>query len=108
MRFRILIAVETDVTNPAESFWSLVRNVMPETHVSLTIIFSWESGLGKFASWKSTEIQSTFRSGILVTARDVPFKILFPVKAVGSTTGDRTFDISLVRLDVFAKKNSQL
>ena len=70
--------------------------------MSLTIVFSWESGLGKFASWKFTEIQSTFRSDILVTARDVPFKILFSVKAVGSTTGDRAFDISLVRFDVFA------
>ena len=39
---------------------------------------------------------------MLVTARDVPFKILVPVEAIGSATGDRTFDISLVRFDVFA------
>lgn len=70
--------------------------------MSLTIVFSWESGLGEFASWKSAEIQSAFRSGILVTARDVPFKILVSVEAVGSATRDRAFDISLVRLDVFA------
>ena len=37
-----------------------------------------------------------------MTARDVPFKILISVEAVGSATGDRAFDISLVRFDVFA------
>ena len=100
--FRILIAVGTDVANPAESFWSLVRNVMTETHVSFTIVFSWEPGLGEFASCKFTEILYTLRCDFLMTAGDMPFKILLSVETVGSTTRDRASEISLVRFDVFA------
>ena len=32
----------------------------------------------------------------------MPFKILISVEAIGSATGDRAFDISLVRFGVFA------
>lgn len=69
--------------------------------MSLIIIFSWES-FGVFASCEFTEILSTFRCGIPVTARDVPVKISDSVEAVGFATSDRAFDISLVRFDVFA------
>lgn len=43
-----------------------------------------------------------FRCGILVTTRDVTAEISDSVEAVGFTTSDRAFDISLVRFDVFA------
>ena len=68
----------------------------------LTIIFPRKSSLHKFASRKFTEILYTLRCGILVTAGDVPFKILLSVETVGSTTRDRAFEISLVRFDVLA------
>ena len=69
--------------------------------MSPIIIFSWES-FGVFASCEFTEILSTFRSGIPVTARDVPVKISDSVEAVRFAISDSAFDFSLVRFDVFA------